>query len=161
METEKIRKYFVNRKEAVSIQCRNCGRVRSFPISHLKDKNHLLKINCTCSETFEVALEFRQDYRQKSDISGYFRALSTPRARARHCIIADQSNGGLLLYVTEEVPIKTDDRVIVSYRPDSSFPREIEKTIRVRHYEPGHSLGGAFVETFPPRSARGLNRTMH
>jgi len=149
-----IQKYFVNQQEEVTIQCRTCGRLQTLFIANPENKKPLVTIHCPCSATFPVALEFRQDYRQKTHILGHFRALSTPRARARSCIIVDQSKGGLLLQVMEEVPIKQDDHVIVSYRPNNSFSQEIEKTLRVCHYHPEHGIGGTFIEPLPQRNAQ-------
>ena len=157
MATKKIQKYFVNQQEEVTIQCRTCGRMQTLVFASPENKKHSFTIDCPCSATFPVTLEFRQDYRQKTHIMALFRALSTPRARARSCIIADQSKGGLLLQVTEEVPIKQNDQVIVSYRPDSSFSQEIEKTLRVCHYHPGHGIGGAFIDTHPQRNTQPRN----
>ena len=157
MATKKIQKYFVNQHEEVTVQCRTCGRTQTLFLANAENKKHSFNIHCPCSATFPVALEFRQDYRQKTHIIGYFRALSTPRARARSCIIADQSEGGLLLQVTEDVPIKQNDHVIVSYRPDSSFSQEIVKALRVCHYHPEHGIGGAFIQPPPHSEARPRN----
>lgn len=152
MAAKKIQKYFVNQQEEVTIQCQTCGRMQTLFMASAENNKHSITINCPCTTTFAVALEFRQNYRQKTHIKAHFRALSTPRARARGCIIADQSQGGLLLQVTEKVPIKHNDQVIVSYRPDSSFPQEIEKTLRVCHYHPGQGIGGAFIDAPPQRN---------
>jgi hypothetical protein len=161
MATKKIQKYFVNQQEEVTIQCPTCGRMQTLSIASPENKKHSFNISCPCSTTFPVALEFRQDYRQKTHIIAHFRALSTPRARARSCIIADQSKGGLLLQVMEDVPIKQDDHVIVSYRPDNSFSQEIEKTLRVCHYHPEHGIGGAFIEPPPQRKGRARQVALH
>ena len=161
MATKKIQKYFVNQQNEVTIQCRTCGRTQTLFIASPENKKHSFNINCPCSASFSVTLEFRQDYREKTHIIGHFRALSTPRARARSCIIADQSKGGLLLQITEEVPIKQDDHVIVSYRPDSSFSQEIEKTLRVCHYHPEHGIGGAFIDPPPQRETRPRQVALH
>jgi hypothetical protein len=143
---EKRLKYYVNRQELVTIRCRTCGRVETFPVVDLKGQRHTVRMHCTCNETFEVDLEFRQDYRKKTHIVGSFRALTTPKTRARQCVIADHSNGGLLLTINDEVPIKEDDRLIVCYRPDADSPHEVERIIRVRHYNHGQRLGGAFID---------------
>jgi len=161
MKTEKKQKYFVNRKEAVAIQCLACGRVGNFSVASLKHKKHSLKVTCPCTETFEVDLEFRQDFRQKTNLSCSIRPFSTPKERARHCIIADQSSGGLLLHVTDEVPIRHNDTLIVSYRPDSNSSQEIERIISVRHYHPGRHIGGAFIDTPPRREARPISAASH
>jgi hypothetical protein len=161
--TEKRPKYFVNRQEMVTIRCRTCGRTETFPVADLKGQQHTVRMHCTCSETFEVDLEFRQDYRQKIHIVGNFRALTTPRARARQCVIADHSSGGLLLTISDEVPIKEDDRLIVCYRPDPDSPHEVERIIRVRHYNQGQRIGGAFLDshTMPPPHPYASSTILH
>lgn len=151
-------KYFVNRKKVVTVKCRACGKAQPLSVDSLKEQRHTLKLQCSCSRVFEIDLEFRRDYRTKSRISGSFRALSTPRARARQCIIADHSDGGLLLAITDEVPIKENDRLIVSYLPDIDATQEIERIISVRHYQHGKRIGGAFLETMTQdRSASALH----
>lgn len=161
MNTEKRQKYFVNRKEAVTIRCMSCGRIGTYSVAGLRGRKHSIKVNCPCTEIFAVDLEFRQDYRTRSNIAATFRALSTPRARARQCVVADQSNGGLLLHIGEEVPIKTDDRLIVSYRPDADSPQEIERIISVRHYERGSRIGGAFIDVLPHQRSERSNALLH
>jgi hypothetical protein len=151
MNTQKKQKYFVNRKEEVTIRCRTCGRTETFPVASFRGSKHSMRVNCACSQSFEVALEFRQDYRQKANISGSYRALTTPKTRARQCVIADHSNGGLLLAITDDVPVKKDDRLIVCYRPDVDSPHEIERIITVRHYARGSRIGGAFIDAPPPQ----------
>ncbi len=116
------------------------------PVENLNKGSHSLTINCPCTKTFAVDLEFRHDFRQKSHIVGSVRAFSSPKERSRRCVIADQSIGGLLLHVQEDLPIKQDDRLIVSYPPDNDSHREIERVISVRHYTPGYRIGGAFVD---------------
>ena len=145
----KRQKYFVSRKEMVTIRCRTCGRMETFPVAELQGKRHVMRVECACAQTFEVALEFRQDYRKKTQLDASFRALSTPRARARRCVIADLSEGGLMLRITDEVPIKQNDRLIVCYRPDSDAPHEIERIISVRHHDRGNRIGGAFIDIHP------------
>lgn len=153
---QKRQKYFVSRREMVTIRCRTCGRTNTIPVATLKRNKHSVRVNCACDEIFEIDLEFRQDYRQKSHINGSFRALSTPRSRARQCIIADHSSGGLLLTITDDVPIKEDDRLIVSYRPTPDEPHEIERIITVRHYQRGSRVGGAFIDAQPHPERRTL-----
>lgn len=160
-DSKKRQKYFVSRKEVVTIRCRTCGRVETFPVARLKGKKHSMRVSCACAETFEIDLEFRQDYRQKTNITGNFRALSTPKARARQCVIADQSNGGLLLEITDEVPIKQDDRLIVCYRPDLDSSHEIERIITVRHYDRSSRIGGAFIEAQPQHTPHTRTTILH
>ncbi|MDR2548666.1 MAG: hypothetical protein LBD10_00420 [Desulfobulbus sp.] len=148
----KRQKYYVSRKEMVTIKCRACGRSETFSVAELKSKKHSIRVDCACSQSFEVDLEFRQDYRQKSDIAGSLRALSTPRNRARQCVIVDHSPRGLLLAIADPLPIKQDDWLVVNYRPDVDSP-EVERLIRVCHYQPGALVGGTFVDTGAGRPA--------
>ena len=160
-ESKKRPKYFVSRQEAVTIRCRACGRVETFSVAPFKGKKHSMHVRCACAETFEIDLEFRQDYRQKINITGSFRALSTPKARARQCVIADQSNSGLLLEITDDVPIKQDDQLIVCYRPDLDASHEIERVITVRHYDQGSRIGGAFAEAHPRQHPHTRTTILH
>jgi hypothetical protein len=151
MDRENRQKYFVNRQEAVTIRCKACGRIGTFSVVNLRGRKHSLQVNCPCSATFAVELEFRHDFRAKTHIPATFRALSTPKSRARDCVVANQSNGGLLLQINEAVPVKTNDRLIVCYRPLVEVAGEIERIITVRHYERGATIGGAFIDApFPP-----------
>lgn len=147
MEKEKRHKYFVSRQDTVTIRCTSCGRIGTFSVAGLRGRKHSLRVNCPCSENFAVDLEFRRDFRIKSHIPATFRAVSTPKARARHCIVANQSSGGLLLQIGDEVPVKIDDRLIVCYRPREELAEEVERIITVRHYERGAGIGGAFLES--------------
>lgn len=159
--SRKPQKYFVNRKETVTIRCRTCGRQETFPVAMIRERNHQVRVSCACAETFEVDFEFRQDYRQKTNIAGTFRALTTPRNRARKCLIADQSLGGLLLTINEMVPVKQDDRLIVCYRPTPDAPHEIERIINVRHYAQGQAIGGAFIDQTETVRVEGTPPALH
>lgn len=153
METEKRQKYFVNHQKDVTIRCKACGRVNIFSVDSLRGHRHSFKAHCPCSAILAIDLEFRHDYRVVTHIPASFRALTTPRGRARHCVVANQSSGGLLLHIDKDVPVKTNDRLIVCYRPED-ISREIERIITVRHYEQGRGIGGAFSDVFsPPLSA--------
>ncbi|ADW19326.1 hypothetical protein Despr_3198 [Desulfobulbus propionicus DSM 2032] len=149
MDKEKRQKYFVSRQDSVTVRCIACGQINAMSVAALRGRKHSLKVNCPCGEVFSVDLEFRQDYRQATNIAATFRALSTPLARARQCVVADQSNGGLLLLIDEGVPIRQDDRIIVRYRPVADSDHEVERIIRVRHYDWGSRIGGAFVDGSP------------
>jgi hypothetical protein len=161
MNIEKRQKYFVNHKETVAIRCNACGRVGVFSVASLSGKKHSIRVTCPCSETFRADLEFRQDYRIRSAIPASFRALSTPRGRARSCVVADHSTGGILLETDLPAPIKQDDRLIVRYRPEGDADHEIERIIRVRHHDQGRRIGGAFVDEPLRRSIRQLGTAFH
>lgn len=146
MNTAKRQRYFVNHREVVTIRCKSCGRVGTFSVAGLRGRKHSLKVNCPCTEIFAIDLEFRHDYRIITCIPATYRALSTPKGRARHCVVANQSSGGLLLHIDEDVPVKTNDRLIVCFRSPEGIAQEIERIITVRHYEHGNSIGGAFTD---------------
>ena len=55
--------------------------------------------------------------------------------------------------VTDDVPVKENDRLIVSYRPEADAPYEIERVITVRHYDRGSRIGGAFIDLPPHQQA--------
>lgn len=146
MNSDKRQKYFVTQHDTVSILCRKCGKTETLAITALRQGKNAATIRCQCSERIDIELETRKDYRRKTNISATFRAATTPKTRARQCTIADQSEGGLLLQITEAVPVKTNDQLIVSFFTDSSTLRETERVISVRHYDEGLRIGGAFID---------------
>ena len=147
----KRQKYYVSRKEMVAIKCRACGRTETFPVAdlqakkHSQPRKHSMRVDCVCAQTFEIDLEFRQDFRQRSNIVGSLRAMTTPRDRARQCLIVDYSIGGLRLAISDALPIKKDDRIIVRYRPDADSS-EVERVLMVRHYQMGSQIGCTFID---------------
>ena len=146
MGSEKQLKYFVNRQENVTVKCPACGRTGVLPVERLRSGKHAIKVGCPCGEDFVVEVEFRKDFRRKTQLVGTVRALTTPRRRARQCTIADQSSGGLLLRLDEEVPVKKDDRLIVSIPLEGQATQMVERIISVRHCDLGLGIGGAFVD---------------
>ena len=99
-----------------------------------------------------IELEYRKDFRKKTEIAGTVRSVTMPKQLASRCTIADHSNGGLLLHLIDRVPVNKDDKLIVSYQPDNGSSPEIERVIAVRHLDPGLRIGGAFVDNHAGRS---------
>lgn len=161
MGAGKKQKYFVNRQEVLTIRCRSCGKESTVPVNSLKDRKHSLKVTCTCAESFDIELEFRKDFRKKTEISGTVRPLTTPKQRARQCTIADHSTGGLLLHLADEVPVRKDDKLIVSYQPDIYSSMEVERVITVRHLDGAMRIGGAFIDDFSGPMAHTGNTVLH
>lgn len=154
-------KYFVNRQEVLTIKCRSCGKESSVPVDSLKNRKHSLKVTCTCAESFDIELEFRKDFRKKTEITGTVRPLTTPKHRARQCTIADHSTGGLLLHLADAVPVRKDDKLIVSYQPDTGSAMEVERVITVRHLDAGMRIGGAFIDDFSGQMAHKGSAVLH
>ena len=142
----KKRKYFVGSKETITILCLACKKTRTLPVAGLKDRNHTFRVTCTCEESFDVALEFRETLRTIVRTPGSIRAESTPRERAKACVIADLSLGGLRLQTTVPLPIKKNDRLVVRFCPDEGGSEEIERLLSVRHISPDFSVGCKFLD---------------
>ena len=146
-------KYFINRQEHLTIRCQACGKETTFPVEQLRDRRHAFKVNCTCAESFDIELEYRKDFRKKTEIAGTVRPVSMPKQLAKRCTIADHSSGGLRLHLLDPVAVQKNDKLIVSYPPDNSSTTEIERVIAVRHLETGSRIGGAFVDERSKRMA--------
>ena len=160
MDREKRQKYFVNHQDAVTIRCKVCGRTGTYSVAALRGHRHSLKVNCPCTEIFAIDLEFRHDFRVSTHIPATFRAISTPKDRAKPCIVANRSYGGLLLHISGDVPVKANDRLTVSFQADDERSPVIERIITVRHHERGQSIGGSFAD-ITPTSASGAATRPH
>nr|WP_321465411.1 PilZ domain-containing protein [uncultured Desulfobulbus sp.] len=161
MDSARRQKYFVNHQDTVAIRCMACGKVSRFSVAGGRGGRHLLEMSCPCSETFVVDLEFRQDFRVPTHIPATFRAFATPKDRACSCVVVNRSSGGLLLHLDDDVPVQTNDRLIVCFRPHEGGGQEIERAITVRHFEHGRRIGGSFDDLSPSQSSRGPDIQPH
>jgi predicted RNA-binding Zn-ribbon protein involved in translation (DUF1610 family) len=70
-----IKKLYVTADGTVTFICPKCGDARKESVQQYKEHTDPIKINCTCSNIYEVQLEFRKFYRKETRLDGlYFRS---------------------------------------------------------------------------------------
>jgi hypothetical protein len=67
-----IKKLYVTADGTVTFICPKCGDARKESVQQYKEHTDPIKINCTCSNIYEVQLEFRKFYRKETHIDGVY-----------------------------------------------------------------------------------------
>lgn len=127
MNAEKRQKYFVNQREAVTIRCSSCGRIGTFAVGGLRGQGHSLRVNCPCTQSFAVDLEFRHDFRVATSIPATIRTESMGKEQATPCVVTNRSRGGLQVQLKESLPVQTDEHIVISFPPDAGSSKKVER----------------------------------
>jgi hypothetical protein len=139
-------KYYIGKHDKLIIRCLACKKNRTIAVSDLKLKHHSIKVVCPCSHIFFIHLEFRQSYRKKMGIEGFYRKRSEPREQEKNCLIRDISLGGLGITITSDTSIQVEDELIVTFKLGAFQQSESGTAIvRVRHIDSRVNIGGAFL----------------
>lgn len=70
--TEDAMKAFVNGNGNATLVCPECSAVKSIAAEQYRGRIHNLKVRCNCSYVFAVNLDFRQNYRRATNLSGSY-----------------------------------------------------------------------------------------
>jgi hypothetical protein len=70
-----IKKLYVNPDGTATFICPNCGCARRESAEQYKDHKGSIKIECPCTNVYEIELEFRKYYRKETYLEGiYYRS---------------------------------------------------------------------------------------
>jgi hypothetical protein len=70
-----IKKLYVNIDGTITFICPNCGLARRGFADQYKDHKGSIKIECPCTNVYEIQLEFRKYYRKETALEGiYYRS---------------------------------------------------------------------------------------
>jgi hypothetical protein len=68
-------KAFVRQDDTTTIICPTCKMTRNVSVGAYRNKQHLLKIRCTCGNRFTVHIDFRDYYRKVTKLPGLYRII--------------------------------------------------------------------------------------
>ncbi len=139
-------KYYVTNNGSITIQCLGCKKSQTIAVESLKLKNNILKVRCSCANTFVVAVEFRKAYRKKVAIEGGYRKKSESGESVKPCMITDISLGGLAFQIKNDPTVQVEDELVVRFSVDGRERDAIDTAVLVRHLDAsGERIGGAFI----------------
>jgi len=139
-------KYYVNKNDTITIRCLACKKTRSLSAASLKSKPHTLKVQCPCTNTFAVDIEFRRSYRKDVHIAGGYRKMHEGKGEERSCVVRDISVGGLGITILHGTSVQVEDELIVTFRVDDRQRNKIDTAVKVRHVDSGKKIGGEFID---------------
>jgi len=65
-------KTFVKDDSQATIVCPACRCAKTISVEAFRNKQHVIKVKCTCGYSFGLQLEFRQFFRKNTDLQGVY-----------------------------------------------------------------------------------------
>jgi hypothetical protein len=139
-----VHKVYVNQEGIAVLKCPSCEAVKTTTVDKFKGSKHVLKVKCTCKQTFMVELEFRKAYRKDIKLAGDFYHLVNRSARGRMMVI-NISKTGIGFQVLGAVKIREGNELQVSFNLDDKHNSLIDKKVVVRLVKNNY-IGCEFTE---------------
>ena len=127
----KPQKAFVKEDGTTVLKCPHCRHARTVSVAELKGKKRILKIKCSCQQSYSVCLELRKTYRKKTKLNGHFVNLSLNNEKGA-IIVKNASVGGLGFTVIGRNRIQKDHQLEVTFTLDDLHSSVISKQAVVR-----------------------------
>jgi hypothetical protein len=155
METQKI---LLGQDGTATIRCPKCRKGRVVSAAKLKGR-HRFKVKCTCKSVFGIQLEFREKYRQDTNLDGFVEKLlqaerwgriiwqsTITNSQSVNCKIRNISVLGVGLTTVGTHEIKEGDHIKVEFTLDTPASPKIVRNAIVRAVKDNY-IGCEFFET--------------
>ena len=127
----KPQKAFVKEDGTTVLKCPHCRHARTVSVAELKGKKRILKIKCSCQQSYSVCLELRKTYRKETKLNGHFVNLSLNNEKGA-MIVKNASVGGLGFTVIGRNRIQKDHQLEVTFTLDDPHSSVISVPVVVR-----------------------------
>ena len=127
----KPQKAFVKEDGTTVLKCPHCRHARTVSVAELKGKKRILKIKCSCQQSYSVRLELRKMYRKETKLNGHFVNLSLNNEKGA-IIVKNASVGGLGFTVIGRNRIQKDHQLEVTFTLDDPHSSVISVPVVVR-----------------------------
>ena len=124
-------KAFVRADGTTVLKCPHCRHARTVSVAKLKNKKKIIKIKCSCQQSYSVSLELRKMYRKETNLNGQFVNVSLDYERGA-MLVKDVSMGGVGFTVVGRNKIQQGHELEVTFTLDDSHKSVISKLVIVR-----------------------------
>jgi hypothetical protein len=144
MTGTEIKKLYVTADGAVTFICPKCGAARKESVQQYKEHKGPITINCTCSNIYEVQLEFRKFYRKETHIDGVY-MQSTKSGDWEKMVVKNLSMRGCGFEAWKTSTLLIGEEIKVEFVLDDPGRSKIKKKAIVREVR-GHYVGCQFSD---------------
>ena len=123
-------KIFVDKSNRATVICPSCGHSKQFDMTKFSNINKTLRGRCKCGESFLCTLEFRQDFRKQTKLSGHFAFLGD--CCQHKVFVKDISRQGVGFLMLSVCDIKIGDMLEVTFTLDDTNKTVIRKQVEVK-----------------------------
>ena len=127
----KLQKAFVREDGTTVLKCPFCRHARTVSVQKIKDKKKVIKVKCSCQESYSVSLELRKLYRKSTNLNGKYINLSK-NTDSGVMIVKDVSMGGIGFEAIGPNSIEKGHELEVTFTLDDTHSSVIKKKVVVR-----------------------------
>jgi len=128
MEPQKV---FVKEDGTTVVKCPSCKHARTVSVAKFKEKKKILKIKCSCKESYLVSLELRKMYRKSTSLKGRY-INNSLNNEVGMMIVKDVSMGGIGFEAIGGNRIEKDHELEVTFTLDDTHSSVIKRQVVVR-----------------------------
>lgn len=141
---ENIGKAFVKDNGEATFVCPACQNVKLATVGHFRERQHRLKVKCSCSHVFKVNLEFRQCFRKPTQLTGTYH-MHSPAVGGGHARICNLSRNGLCFEVRGIHTLSKGQKGQMDFTLDDKKLTKLHKEFIIRAVN-GNKIGGEFLQ---------------
>lgn len=124
-------KTFVKEDGKTTIICPSCESVKIVSVGHFRERQHVLKVRCSCSYVFHVHLDFRQAFRRPTNFTGIYN-LHPPAVGGGKAAIHNLSLNGICFEVRGIHQIESGQRGSIDFNLDNRKKTRLVREFTVR-----------------------------
>jgi hypothetical protein len=143
-----IKKLYVDKDGVVTFVCPKCSESQRESVAQYKDQTGNIKVECKCSNVYEVQLEFRKSFRKETFLDGLYYRASHPGDWGK-MTIRDLSLGGCRFETSKAHLLDLGEEIKLEFVLDDPRRSNIRKKAVVSAIE-GRLVGCKFSD--PPGS---------
>ncbi len=147
-------KAFVREDGTTVLKCPFCRHARTVSVAKIKDKKKIIKVKCSCQQSYSVSLELRKMYRKSTSLNGRYINLSQNNESGM-MIVKDVSMGGIGFEAVGACRIKPEDELEATFTLDDTHASVIKKLVVARMVR-GKFIGCEFLHAHEYDKALGF-----
>ena len=124
-------KAFVREDGTTVLKCPFCRHARTVSVAQIKDKKKIIKVKCSCQQSYSVSLELRKMYRKSTNLNGRY-VNHSMKNETGMMIVKDVSMGGIGFEAVGACRIEVGHELEVTFTLDDTHASVIKKLVVVR-----------------------------
>lgn len=130
-DEETLAKAFVNEDGQTTLLCPQCSALKTISVSPFRQRQHKLKVRCSCSNVFTVNLDFRKCYRKPTNLEGIYE-MYPPAVGGGKVKIINLSLEGACIECTGLHKLKIDQKGYISFTLDDRKETRLRRDFTIK-----------------------------
>ena len=135
-------KAFVNDEGETTLVCPQCSAAKTVVVDRFRDRQHKLRVRCSCTNVFQVNLDFRKSYRKPTALEGIY-DMVPPASGGGKVKIVNLSIDGICFEVSGNHRLVVGQRGAIDFTLDDRKKTRLRREFIVKMIR-GNAIGCAF-----------------